>query len=53
MVFSGQFRAVVEVWGSEGVFDHAGSEGERDVATQLEASYPLCVNAEMNELDTN
>lgn len=38
--------------GSEGVLDRAGSEGEKDMATQLEASYPLCGNAEMNELNT-
>lgn len=39
--------------GSEGVLDRAGSEGEKDMATQLEASYPLCGNAEMNELNTD
>lgn len=38
--------------GSEDVLDRAGSEGEKAMATHLEASYPLCVNAEMNVLNT-
>lgn len=42
-----------EVWTSEGILYQAGLRCENDIATELEASYPLCVKEDMNELATN